>query len=54
MLLEHVNESVKHKLADAQLKRESRWLEKESMEHVAIDVLMHLTGPVAASDSRKT
>jgi len=44
MLLEHPSDSVKQQLADAQLKKEIRHLQKENSEQEATDVLMQLSG----------
>jgi len=51
MLLEHASNSAKRQLADAQLKCEIRYLEKERLEHDATDALMHLTGTACPSTS---
>jgi len=42
---------VKRRLADAQLKREIRRLEKENSEHEATHVLMQLNGAAGSSTS---
>jgi len=51
ILLEHASKGVKQQLADAQLKREIRHLEKESLEHKATDLLMQLTGAFGSCTS---
>jgi len=49
--LEHSSEDVKQQLTNAQLKREIRHLEKESLEHKATDLLMQLTGAFGSCTS---
>jgi len=51
LLLEHASEDVKRRLADAQLKRDIRRLEKENSEHEATHVLMQLNGAAGSSTS---
>ncbi len=51
MLLEHASDSVKRQLADTQLTKEIRRLQKENLEQDATDILMQLPGGCGPSST---